>query len=466
MACEIGQTIDFEIFVSERDDARFAAFRKHYAGCPECSREVSRWSQLQAALREPATPNSEHPDEALLVSFASEPEALEAAARAEVAAHLEGCKSCRSELRLLGEFDLASSVRHAMATPSTAPSRAEGSLRETLATALESLTGWLREPALAAVAATLAVAVVGWLWLRAPAERVDPASGLQHAQAPPVAPVEVVREIQVPDTPTEALEAPEALAQRDPVGLPEQTPAESRTQVDQPELQVAANPEPVAEAEPTSEPLPEAILIAAQLPALPISYVAPGSPLLGEGPVRSFGVSRARGASPSLELRVMAPEHVGWVAEATPTLFWTLSEATDLPVEVTLLHDAQIEPLLEAQREGPHAAGLHSISLVEHGVRLEAGVVYRWQVALVVDPERRSKDVRSAGAVLWKASAAAPHASPERAHRLAGSGYWYDAFAQLSAWLATEPDAGNLQAARDALLTQVGLEPAASGRGN
>jgi len=83
-------------------------------------------------------------------------------------------------------------------------------------------------------------------------------------------------------------------------------------------------------------------------------------------------------------------------------------------------------------------------------------------VALVVDPKRRSKDVRSAAAVVWKPSESAtlPPTSPGRAHQLAASGYWYDAFSQLSAWLAAEPDAGNLLAARHDLLEQVGLRAA------
>ena len=72
----------------------------------------------------------------------------------------------------------------------------------------------------------------------------------------------------------------------------------------------------------------------------------------------------------------------------------------------------------------------------------------------------RRSALRSAAAIVWKADAAGPPAAPERAHQLAAAGYWYDAFSQLSAWLAAEPDARNLRAARDALLVQAGLEPA------
>ena len=173
-----------------------------------------------------------------------------------------------------------------------------------------------------------------------------------------------------------------------------------------------------------------AIRIAALFPDTAIRYASPDSSLMGSASVRSFGVSRARGLSPSLELRVMAPEHVGWTAGATPTLYWQLSEAADLPLEITLLADTQVEPLIEERRAGPHASGLHSLSLADAELRLEPGVVYRWRVALVVDPQRRSKDLRSAAAVVWKGDTTGPPETPERAHEFAAGGYWYDAFSQ------------------------------------
>ena len=476
MACELGQTIDFERFLEERGDTRFEAFRAHYPRCAECSREVAQWSRLQAALGNQVARPSNHPDEALLVSFASQPDSLEQAARWEISSHLYDCSACQSELRLLSGFDLAASVRAATATSETDPQALTRRLQEALETTTETIRGWLREPALAAVAAGLVVAAAGWLWLREPGQSTAPPAGLQHAQNAPEAPVEIAGEIAPPDT------GPQAPAE--PVAVPAPTPPVRHAEVDeQPgstladaredsarERAVAPSPTDTTpraiartQPEPTpAEPLAEPIRIAALFPDAPIRYASPDSSLMGSASVRSFGVSRARGPSPSLELRVMAPEHVGWTAGATPTLYWQLSEAADLPLEITLLPDAQVEPLAEETRAGPHAAGLHSLSLADAGLRLEPGVVYRWQVALVVDPQRRSKDLRSAAAIVWKTPGGAPEApaTHARAHQLAASGYWYDAFAQLSTWLAAEPDARNLRAARDALLVQADLEPA------
>jgi hypothetical protein len=54
-------------------------------------------------------------------------------------------------------------------------------------------------------------------------------------------------------------------------------------------------------------------------------------------------------------------------------------------------------------------------------------------------------------------------APPERAAYLyAESGYWYDAFDQLSSWLATDPGAALLRSHRAALLEQVGLGDSAA----
>ena len=91
-------------------------------------------------------------------------------------------------------------------------------------------------------------------------------------------------------------------------------------------------------------------------------------------------------------------------------------------------------------------------------MRLDPDVVHRWYVSVVVDPDRRSRDVVSGGAIR---RVAAPQlegvAEAERAHAYAGAGLWYDAFDQLSRWIAREPEAASLRRNRAALLEQVGL---------
>jgi hypothetical protein len=135
---------------------------------------------------------------------------------------------------------------------------------------------------------------------------------------------------------------------------------------------------------------------------------------------------------------------------------------------VTVVDLDAVDPLLETTVPGPLAAGVHRVSLSEHGVRLAPGVDYRWFVALVRDPARRSQDVVSGAAIRYtppgpEQSARLSAAPPAHAaHLYAESGLWYDAFDQLSSWLATEPGAALLRNHRAALLEQIGLDDAAA----
>jgi hypothetical protein len=125
-------------------------------------------------------------------------------------------------------------------------------------------------------------------------------------------------------------------------------------------------------------------------------------------------------------------------------------------------------PLLETTLPAPLAAGVHRVSLAEHGARLAPGVDSRWFVAVVRDPERRSQDLVSGAAIRFTPPApelgarlsSAPPASV--AHVYAESGLWYDAFDRLASWLAAEPDTALLRSHLAALLEQVGQADAAA----
>jgi hypothetical protein len=164
----------------------------------------------------------------------------------------------------------------------------------------------------------------------------------------------------------------------------------------------------------------------------------------------------------------LGPEHLGASAQASPSLYWFLPEATSLPVEVTVSDEGAVAPLLELTVPGPLRAGLHRVSLAEHGVRLAPGIDYHWFVALVRDPKSRSQDLVSGAAIRYappgpELGARLSAAPPARgAHFYAASGFWYDAFDQLSRWLDAERDAALLHEHRAALLDQVGLDDAAA----
>ncbi len=211
---------------------------------------------------------------------------------------------------------------------------------------------------------------------------------------------------------------------------------------------------------PGLEPAGAAEDAATGVPARPI-YVPPNR----GAPASRVGGGTRGADSTATVLSVLVPEHTGLSATDQPTLYWYVSQPTAAKIELTLLDEQGVEPVLELNLDRPVPAGIQAIDLAAHGVRLQPEVEYQWSVALVVDPEQRSKDVLASGTVRYAApsnpvpgtDAAAPAA--ERAAAWAGAGYWYDALAALTGMTqpGAAPDA-RVEVTRDALLRQVGIE--------
>ena len=112
---------------------------------------------------------------------------------------------------------------------------------------------------------------------------------------------------------------------------------------------------------------------------------------------------------------------------------------------------------------------MHRVSLAEHGARLRPGVDYRWFVALVRDPERRSRGCRvgsrdplHAARTRARSSArgrTAPRAPPTST-RSRASGTTPSTSSRAGS--RRSPDAALLHEHRAALLEQVGLDDAAA----
>jgi Domain of Unknown Function (DUF928) len=214
----------------------------------------------------------------------------------------------------------------------------------------------------------------------------------------------------------------------------------------------------------------------AAAPSPPILYVPPSRGAVrhtaGAGtrslPPRSSAGNSAPNApfAPRARVRVLAPrDHVGLTGRASPTLYWHLSADTTTKIELTVVDDDAIEPVVRLSLPGPVSAGLHALDLASLGVELAPEKTYRWFVALVHDPHRRSKDELAEGAILRKESPApanVPSAlgSPrEEALRAAGEGHFYDALAALSSAIDAAPaDAAVLRADRAALLVQASVD--------
>lgn len=185
-------------------------------------------------------------------------------------------------------------------------------------------------------------------------------------------------------------------------------------------------------------------------------------PMRGAPGRRVGGGARGAGGE-EMTVFVLAPESVGRTINTQPTLYWYASRPAVSRVEITLNDDASIEPLLEMDIKAPAKAGVHSVRLVDSGVRLAPGAVYEWFVALVVDPANRSRDVLSSGLV------EVVEPSPELRRKIAsagkrdlpfiyaGEGLWYDAIDALSTLITENPDDKTLLEWRSDLIRQVGL---------
>jgi hypothetical protein len=112
----------------------------------------------------------------------------------------------------------------------------------------------------------------------------------------------------------------------------------------------------------------------------------------------------------------------------------------------------------------PPQAGIQRFQLADIGVRLETGIPYRWYVAVVLDPDRRSKDIIAGGVIeriepsnelRFKLAQAQPAATPGI---YAEAGIWYEAIAALSAQIESNPTQTHLRRQRASLLEQVGLK--------
>ena len=453
MPCTRLQEIDVAAFAVDPRAPAWAEFRDHFPRCAECSREVARFATLSVALGSEGAGASAHPSDAKLLALARASSELARDERARLEAHLAGCAPCRTELAVARGFDFAA--------VSASPGR-----RSWLAGLGMALVPLLRRPVLAAAVIVVLAAPVAFLVWRLAREALPVASPTPPtAEVERSAPAAIVAEAQPKAEPEPLPAAPEKMpAAPAPAARPEPAQIAKQAPVAKPPAAAAQPLEPAAPAATPPEP-PPPIQIAALVPTESPLYIP--SPRASGPSVRVGGATRDLGAGvPAPE--ALAPAQVGASAGESPNLYWFLPTATASPVDVTVVDPDAADPLLETTIQGPLEAGVHRVSLSEHGARLRPGVEYRWFVALVRDPERRSEDVVSGAAIRYappgpELSARLSAAAPARAaHLYAESGFWYDAFDQLSSWLEADRSAALLRSHRAALLEQVGLDDAAA----
>jgi len=190
-------------------------------------------------------------------------------------------------------------------------------------------------------------------------------------------------------------------------------------------------------------------------------------PLRGSPGGRVGGGTRGASLEAAVSLSVLVPDHVGVTLQSQPHLYWFISKKTAQPIEFTITEKDAVKPLLEARLKPLEKAGIQCIRLADQGVQLRPNIPYKWFVAVVTDPARRSRDILSGGMIeLLPASAdlSAKLGQTPKAKQpfvLAEEGIWYDALAGLSDRVDAAPKDLSLRKQRAALLDQVGLNEAA-----
>jgi hypothetical protein len=183
--------------------------------------------------------------------------------------------------------------------------------------------------------------------------------------------------------------------------------------------------------------------------------------------VRVTGGSRGTGEN-SVTLDVLAPDQVGITTQEQPSLFWYQSKPANAKFELTLLQDNKVKPIVQVQIERSTKAGIQRLKLSDYNAKLTPNVEYQWVVALVIDPDNRSKDLVASGVIKridpdanlkTKLASATPVSKPGI---YADAGIWYDALSLLSDQIEADPGNQALRQTRADLLRQAGLNTAAS----
>lgn len=128
-------------------------------------------------------------------------------------------------------------------------------------------------------------------------------------------------------------------------------------------------------------------------------------------------------------LEVLAPSQTALTSRSEPILYWYISQIKQPAqvVEFTVTKETIEEPLLEKQLPTISKPGLQSIRLEDYGISLQAGVEYRWSIAIINDTEQRSADIIASATIRYQ-----PLQMPiSDVDQLAKTGYWYDALQSL-----------------------------------
>jgi hypothetical protein len=159
----------------------------------------------------------------------------------------------------------------------------------------------------------------------------------------------------------------------------------------------------------------------------------------------------------------LVPDHTGLTTQEQPSLYWFLSQPANCSIEFSIIEDKTERPLVEARIGNVVQPGVQCVRLADYGARLKNGVAYQWYVALVTDPNQRSKDIIAGGEIERIDLQGDVRSKLDKAGKTnaplvyAEAGIWYDAMAAVSELIAAAPDNAAVRSQRVSLLEQVGL---------
>ncbi|TAN47052.1 MAG: DUF928 domain-containing protein [Methylococcaceae bacterium] len=195
---------------------------------------------------------------------------------------------------------------------------------------------------------------------------------------------------------------------------------------------------------------------------------SPSAPPVYKPPSRGAPALRVGGGTRDLKfvdlsVHAMVPEHTGLTSQARPVLYWYLSAPFQGRVELTVADEKSGQPLLETAFDNVSHGGVQAVQLADYGVTLQPDVEYQWSVALVADPDQRSKDILTGGGILLAAPSqelaakAARATEKEKVYLYAEAGYWYDAIQAAQKLVEKQPHDVAAAGMRASLLQQAGV---------
>ena len=162
------------------------------------------------------------------------------------------------------------------------------------------------------------------------------------------------------------------------------------------------------------------------------------------------------------DLFVLAPDHIGFTIFEQPTLYWSITQSTDEPIDMMMREEATLRIVFDVRLLPPHTAGIHPINLMDFDMRLTKNVSYQW-IATLRLPKLTQKVTASGYILRIDPPESLSHATgqhlmhPEAPKLYAQAGLWYDALGALFERIRSQPQNVSLLQQRSALLQQVGL---------